>query len=224
MIIAIDGYVATGKGTTAQWVARALGYTYIDTGAMYRAATRYAREHGLLDADADKLVAMLDDCEMQFVRNDATQHDDMHINGINREKDIRSTDLALVMRPIVTCRPLREKMVEMQRTLAVWSDVVGDGRDMGTVVFPDAEYKYFLTCDVDVRVDRRVRQLVSQWLDADAEKIRHEIMLRDETDYLGPDAINKKSPDAQVIDTTLMTIDEQVDRIVSDVRRGLQSS
>lgn len=162
MIIAIDGLVATGKGTTAQGVARALGYTYIDTGAMYRAAAWYAREYDLLDASDERLAQILDEFEMQFVRNPDTEHDDMWIDGVNREADIRSTDLALVMRPVVVCRPLRVRMVELQQEMGNMGDIVGDGRDMGTVVFPDAEYKYFLTCDLDVRLQRRVRQLEGQ--------------------------------------------------------------
>ncbi len=220
MIIAIDGLVATGKGTTAQGVARALGYTYIDTGAMYRAAARIARDRDMLDASDECLVSLLDEHTIEFIWNEETQHDDVWIDGKNRESDIRSTDLALVMRPIVICRPLRARMVELQQELARGENVVGDGRDMGTVAFPDAEYKYFLTCDLDVRVARRSKQLREQGLDVDEEKIRAEIILRDETDYLGPDAVNKKSPDAQVIDTTYLTIDEQIAMIVEDVRRG----
>lgn len=129
---------------------------------MYRAVARYAREHDLLDASDDRLVAMLDEFEMHFVYNYDTDHDDMRIDGINREDDIRSTDLALVMRPIVTCRPLRSRLVAMQQKLSRVAGVVGDGRDMGTVVFPHAPYKYFLICDLEVRVKRRAHQLKTQ--------------------------------------------------------------
>lgn len=162
MIITIDGLVATGKGTTAQGVARELGYTYIDTGAMYRAAAWYAREYDLLDAPDERLAAVLDEFQMQFVRNEDTHHDDMWIDGVNRESEIRSTDLALVMRPVVVCRPLRERLVTLQQEFGRVSNIVADGRDVGTVVFPDAEYKYFLTCDLDVRLQRRVKQLEAQ--------------------------------------------------------------
>jgi cytidylate kinase len=143
-------------------VARELGYTYLDTGAMYRAAARYARECDLLEASDDRLAEMLDDFHMEFVRNPDTQHSDMWIDGVNREMDIRSTELALAMRPVVVCRPLRARLVELQQDFGRMGDIVADGRDMGTVVFPYAEYKYFLTCDLDVRLRRRIQQLQQQ--------------------------------------------------------------
>lgn len=221
VVIAIDGLVATGKGTTAQWVARELWYTYLDTGAMYRAVTRYAREHDLLEASDERLVQMLEEFHMEFVRNPNTQHSDMWIDGVNREWDIRSTELALVMRPVVVCRPLRARLVELQQCFGCMGDIVADGRDMGTVVFPQAEYKYFLTCDLDVRLHRRIQQLQQQWLVVDEDAIRREIIQRDDTDYLGPDALNTQSSEACIIDTTHLSIHEQIGLIVNDVRRGL---
>jgi cytidylate kinase len=142
----------------------------------------------------------------------------MYINGVDKEDAIRSTALALVMRPVVVCRPLREKMVILQRAMGKMNDIVADGRDMGTVVFPNADYKFFLTCDLETRVVRRMRQLTIQGLEVDEDAIRREIILRDETDYLGPDAINKKSPDAQIIDTTSLTISDQVAVIMNTIR------
>lgn len=213
-IIAIDGYVATGKGTTAQWVARQLGYIYLDTGAMYRAVTLYALQHDLLESDEAAKAAMMDQIQLSFVHNPATDHDDIVMNGVTIEKEIRQTGLSLRMKPIVTSPTVRHALMLKQREFGHESKIVADGRDMGTVVFPHADLKIFLICDVDVRAQRRYDQLVAQGITADLDHIRHDIAHRDEIDYAVANGINRMADDAIVIDTTHMTIDEQIQKVI----------
>ncbi len=213
-IIAIDGYVATGKGTTAQWVARQLGFIYLDTGVMYRAVTLYAIQHGLLDADEPSKAAMMEQIEISFIHNPDTDHDDVILNGINVEKEVRKTDLSLRMKTIVTSPTVRQALKLMQRRFGEQGNIVADGRDMGTVVFPDADLKIFLICDVEVRAQRRYDQLVSQGIVANLDTIRHDIAHRDEIDYSVAKGVNRMADDAIVIDTTHLTIEQQIERVI----------
>jgi len=212
MIITIDWYTWTGKGTTAKWVAEVLWYTYLDTGAMYRAATLYAINNNLLDAWDKVLSEIPGQVNIEFREVAGKQH--CFLDGTDVEKEIRSTDLALQMKPIVTCIPLREAMITLQQSFWSQGNIVIDARDAGTHIFPDAELKVFMTCDVETRVTRRIKQLTEQWLEADESKIREETILRDQTDYLWPNAVNAKAPDAKELDTTHMTIDEQIQQVV----------
>ncbi len=211
--IAIDGYSGTGKWTTARWVAKVLWYTYLDTGAMYRCATLYAIRHWLLDADDQTKADICQHLDIQFVDSDTGQH--VLLNGENVEDQIRTTELALQMRPIVSCIPLRNNMIQLQKSFGTHGGIVCEWRDIATHVFPDAQLKVFMICDVDTRVTRRAHQLTEQWLVVDIEQIRKETIHRDNTDYLWPDAVNKKADDARVLDTTHMTISQQIDTVVS---------
>ena len=216
--IAIDGYSGTGKGTTSRGVAEELWYIYLDTGAMYRAATLIAIREEKLDASAEEKVAMLRAHALSFVRNTETWNDDIYVDGENVESLIRTTALAMQMKPIVTCIPLREEMVRLQQNFwTVWG-IVCDGRDTATHIFPDAQLKVFMICDVETRARRRYAQLVAWWHEADLEAITTEIELRDQTDYLWPAAVNKKHPDAKVLDTTHLSIDEQIAQVVQWAR------
>ncbi len=219
LTIAIDGYVWTGKGTTAQGVADALGYLYLDTGAMYRAVTLYAKRHNLLDASDKEKIAMMDAIDLAFAYNQETKHYDMLLNGENVEKEIRNTSLAMDTLKITGVQWVREVLVQRQKIYGEFGGIVADGRDMGTVVFPNAEVKIFLTCDLDTRVTRRYAQLEKQWLLADKDKIRIEILSRDTNDYLWENAINKKADDAMVIDTSNCTIQEQIRQILDIIKQ-----
>lgn len=214
-IIAIDGYVATGKGTTAQGVARQLGYIYLDTGAMYRAVTLYAIQHDLLDADEETKAQMMTQINISFEHNPETDHDDIILNGSNVEKEIRQTGLSLRMKTIVTSPVVRQALKMMQRRFGEEGNIVADGRDMGTVVFPGADLKIFLVCDVQVRAQRRYDQLVSQGIAADLDSIRHDIAHRDEIDYAVANGVNRMADDAIIIDTTHMTIAEQIAKVIA---------
>ena len=223
-IVAIDGYVGTGKGTIGKWVAKALGFLYLDTGSMYRAVTLYAMRHGLIDASDAEKIAMMTDMSLSYRHNNHTDNFDMYLHDENIEKDIRATDIWLNLPKIVPIQWIRNILVALQRSLAETWWVVMDGRDIGTIVFPHADLKLFLVCDLETRVERRYKQLLEQWHIADTEKIRTEIELRDYTDYLWPNAVNKKADDAIVIDTTRYTMQEYIDTIVTIVKNKLSAS
>lgn len=211
IVITIDGYVATGKGTTATGLARKLWYKYLDTGAMYRAVARYAIQYGFLDADEQTKTQMMSQIDISFHYNPETDHDDVYLNNQNIENEIRQTDLTLRMRPIVVSPAVRSALWNLQRK--IWEEwgIVVDGRDMGTVVFPDAELKLFLVGNTDIRAQRRYEQLVAKWSQVSLDDIYKDIAQRDETDYLWPQAVNYKASDAIEIDTSVLTIEEQID-------------
>lgn len=213
LTITIDGYVATGKGTTAIGLARKLGYIYLDTGAMYRAVARYAREHGLLESNEQTKADMMSQITISFHYNSETDHDDVYLNGQNIENEIRQTTLTSIMKPIVVSPVVRTSLWEKQRL--IWSQwwIVVDGRDMGTIVFPDADLKIFLVGNIDIRAQRRYDQLTERWQIVLLEDIYHDIALRDEIDYLWSTAVNYKSEDAITIDTSVLTIDQQIDMV-----------
>lgn len=213
LVIAIDGYVATGKGTTALWLAQKLGYIYLDTGAMYRAVTRYALTHDLLDADEQTKTQMMGQIEISFQLNPTTNHHDTYLNGENIESYIRKPELSLRMKPIVTSPAIRTALGQLQSDMGTQGGIVADGRDMGTVIFPHADVKIFLVCDTHIRAQRRYEQLTQRWDIVNIDDIYKDISQRDDTDYLGPQAINKKADDAIQIDTSHLTIEAQIDQI-----------
>lgn len=214
LTIAVDWLTGTWKWTTAKRVATRLSYLYLDTWAMYRAVTLYAIRHDLLDASAQDRAGIIDTIDLDFTYNKETDHYDILLDGENVERAIRKTDLAMQMQPIVTCMPLRKKLVQLQQERWKKWWIVADWRDIGTTVFPDAQVKVFLVCPIDIRVERRAKQLAEQNHTVDIDKIRREIIQRDQTDYLWPDAVNTKADDAVVIDTGKYTIQQQIDRVV----------
>lgn len=222
IIIAIDGYVATGKGTTAQGVAQLLWYTYLDTGAMYRAVTLYALRNNLLHASEEEKQAMLKHIQLSFIPHPQTGHHDIVLNGEVVEQEIRSTQLSSQMKPIVTSPSIRQRLAQEQRRIATNGKIVVDGRDMGTVVFPDAELKLFLIGNKTIRAQRRLLQLQSQGQNPSLDDIIADITLRDNTDYLGPDAVNTQAPDALVLDTSTMTVDEQINTVYQLALKQIQ--
>lgn len=193
-------------------LAKKLWYTYLDTGAMYRAVAVYAMRHRLLDAPERDKQTMLSQITLSFQYNPETDHNDMMLNGENIEQEIRLTSLSSQMKPIVVSPSVRSWLGEEQKRIWQTGGIVVDGRDMGTVVFPHAELKLFLTGNIDIRAQRRYEQITSRWQDVTMEEIYADITLRDQTDYLGPDAVNTKAADAIEIDTSVLTIDQQVEQ------------
>lgn len=214
IIITIDGFVATGKWTTAQWVANLLNYRYLDTWAMYRAVALYALRNNLLDSTEEQKRDMLESIELLFEYNSKTDHDDIILNGENVEHEIRDPKLSSQMKPIVTSPCVRKRLWQEQQK--IWQDggIIVDGRDMGTVVFPEAELKIFLVGDKKVRAERRYKEMVLRGRPTPLEDIINDIETRDHTDYLAHDAVNRKADDAIEIDTSILTIDEQIQQVV----------
>lgn len=213
LIIAIDGYSACGKSTTARAVARILGYRYIDTGAMYRAVTLYFLDHHVAITNPKEVARALEDITISFRVNTAGDSD-TYLNGLNVEQEIRELRVAESVSQVSALKPVREKLVQQQRKIGKDKGIVMDGRDIGTVVFPDADLKFFMTADIAVRAERRQRELLEKNILADLDSVIQNIMERDRIDTTRSESPLRQAPDAIVLDTTHLTIDEQVDEVV----------
>jgi len=213
IIIAIDGYSACGKSTTARKVASIFGYHYIDSGAMYRAVTLYFMEHHVALTNPKEIERALSQIKLSFQVNSrgATA---IFLNGVNVEKKIRKMRISQMVSPVSTIRAVRQAMVAEQRRLSKDKGVVMDGRDIGTVVFPDAELKLFLSADIQVRAFRRQQELLERENLIDLDTIIANITERDRIDSTRAESPLVKATDAIEIDTTHITIDEQVDEVV----------
>ncbi len=211
-IIAIDGYSSCGKSTMAKALARQLGFTYIDTGAMYRAVALYALRHGCFKdgrLQPIDLIAQLDGLNVSFGQPDAQGKADVFLNGENVEKEIRGLEVSNAVSIVAQVPEVREKMIRLQRQIAHSRNVVMDGRDIGTVVFPDADLKIFVTADAGVRARRRYDEMLAKGQPASLEEIRHNIEMRDQMDInrtIGP---LRQAADALVLDNGHMSIEEQ---------------
>ena len=181
IVIAIDGYSSCGKSTMAKDLARKIGYTYIDTGAMYRAVTCYALQHGLFSdgkIDEKALSQAIDDIHICFCRNAAGQVETC-LNGKSVEKEIRGMDVSNHVSQVAALGFVRKAMVRQQQEMGKEKGVVLDGRDIGSVVFPDAELKVFVTASVEVRAKRRLDELVAKGENATLEEVKKNIQMRD---------------------------------------------
>lgn len=213
IIIAIDGYSACGKSTTAREVAKELNYKYIDSGAMYRAVTFYFLQHHVALTNPKEVDRSLQGIRITFLVNKKGMTETF-LNGINVEKEIRKMRVSEQVSQVSALRVVRLAMVEQQRKLAKERGVVMDGRDIGTVVFPDAELKIFLTADMLVRAFRRQKELLERDDLVDIDTIISNLRQRDEMDSNRTESPLRKAPDAIGIDTTHISIDEQVDEVI----------
>lgn len=212
--MALDGNSSCGKSTYAKKIARELGYSYIDTGAMYRAVTLAVMEAGLFDqTDApalEQVERLLEDIELSLRFNSLRQRSEIHLNGRMVEDMIRGMELSGHVSYIAAISAVRRKMVEYQRKLGEAKGVVMDGRDIGTVVFPDAELKIFLTASPEVRAERRYKELIEKGMAAELEEVRQNLEKRDHIDSNREDSPLKQADDAIVLDNSNMTVEEQM--------------
>lgn len=207
--IAIDGYSGCGKSTLARDLARHLSYTYIDSGAMYRAVTLYALQHQLDVRDFDLIASHLPHIKIHFQRS-ADGALQTHLNGRNVESDIRSMAVSEQVSYISVIPAVRRAMVRQQQELGRDRGAVMDGRDIGTVVFPDAELKIFLTADMETRVDRRFLELQNRGKERPRTEIRKNLMTRDYIDATRSDSPLLKAPDAVTVDNSNLSPEEQM--------------
>ncbi len=214
--IAIDGPAASGKSTTAREVAKRLGYIYIDTGAMYRAITKAALDAGVDMNDAAALEEIARSSRITLEIRDGQQH--TFLNGRDVSREIRTPEIDRNISPVATHPGVRRIMVEQQRQLARDGGVVMDGRDIGTVVLPDAELKIFMEASIEARARRRLREQANGDAAVTLESIKADLARRDHADSTRADGPLKKAEDAIVIDTSHMSIEEQVARIVALAR------
>lgn len=213
IIIAIDGYSSCGKSTTAKRVADILKYTYIDTGAMYRAVTLYFVEHFISLSNEKEIAKALNNIEIEFRRNNDLNKTETYLNGLNVENEIRKLYIANKVSEVSAIAEVRHAMVSQQRKMGKKKGIVMDGRDIGTVVFADAELKVFMTADPLVRAQRRQIELMAKGDIIDLDDILKNIEKRDLIDTTRAESPLRQADDAVLIDTTYMTLDEQVDTI-----------
>jgi len=215
IIIALDGNSSCGKSTYAKRIAVEIAYAYIDSGAMYRSVTLAAMEKGLFDdteAPAIELIEeLLESVELALRFNPNKQRTEIFLNGRMVEDQIRGMDVSGHVSYIAAISPVRRKMVEYQRELGEGKGVVMDGRDIGTVVFPDAELKIFLTASPEVRAMRRYKELIEKGMPAELEEVRLNLEKRDHIDSNREDSPLKQADDAIILDNSNMTVEEQMD-------------
>ena len=214
IVIAIDGFSSCGKSTFAKAIAARLGYIFIDTGAMYRAVTLYALEHGaIVDGKVaeDRVVALLPDVNISFRFNAERGASDAYVNGERVEDKIRSIEVSNMVSHVSSIAQVREKLVAMQQQMGRARGVVMDGRDIGTVVFPDAELKIFMTAEPQVRAERRYAELKAKGDDVTMEEILENVISRDKADMTREISPLRQAEDAVVLDNSHMSVEEQME-------------
>lgn len=217
--IAIDGLSSCGKSTMAKWLAKSLGYIYVDTGAMYRSVTLYALRRGLFNNDGsvntDALQAEMPHINISFQLNEDTKTPVTFLNGENVEKEIRTLEVSNHVSAIAAIGFVRNELVAQQQKMGMNKGVVMDGRDIGTVVFPDAELKLFVTASAQVRAQRRFDELQEKGIPADFNDILNNVESRDRMDSSREVSPLKQAPDAILFDNSTLTREEQNEKLLS---------
>ena len=213
IVIAIDGFSSCGKSTFAKAIAARLGYIFIDTGAMYRAVTLYALEQGAIvegKVDEAAVVALLPEVNITFRFNAERGASDVYVNGELAEGKIRTIEVSNCVSSVSSIREVREKLVAMQQQMGRERGVVMDGRDIGTVVFPDAELKIFMTAEPKVRAERRDAELTAKGDKVTMEEILENVISRDKADMERAISPLRQAEDAVVLDNSYMSVEEQM--------------
>ncbi|MDL2223793.1 (d)CMP kinase [Bacteroidales bacterium OttesenSCG-928-M06] len=225
IVITIDGHSSCGKSTMAKDLAKAIGYTYVDSGAMYRTVTLYCLQHNLFQGDKldlDTLQKEIQNIKITFRVNPETGHSDTYLNGINVEKQIRSMEVADKVSIVAAVGFVREEMVKQQQAMGEGKGIVMDGRDVGTVVFPDAELKIFVTASPEVRAQRRLDEMRAKGDIISFEEVLNNLAKRDHIDSTRKDGPLKQAEDAVVLDNSHLTIEEQNEKLFVFYRDALQ--
>ncbi|WP_277632338.1 (d)CMP kinase [Avrilella dinanensis] len=216
--IAIDGYSSTGKSTLAKHLAKALNYVYVDTGAMYRAVTLFAIQQKIITENSfaiQKLIDKLPDISLTFHFNPDLGFAEMYLNNINVEREIRSMEVSKFVSKIAAVSEVRSKLVQQQQLYGTEKGVVMDGRDIGTVVFPDAELKIFMTASTEIRAKRRFLELQEKGQEVTYDEVLKNVQERDEIDTTRKDSPLVKADDAIVIDNSELTKEQQFEQILN---------
>ncbi|OFX18982.1 MAG: cytidylate kinase [Bacteroidetes bacterium GWA2_31_9b] len=219
IIIAIDGYSSSGKSTIAKATAKHLGYKYIDSGSMYRTVTLFALRNNLIDkknsiVQEEKLKNILDTVHINFKINDLKKRQEIYLNNENVEDEIREMEVSNYVSFISKIKFVREKMVRIQQELGKEKGIVMDGRDIGTVVFPDAELKLFMNAKAEVRAERRYKELKEKGVIVSYEEILENVKSRDHIDETRDESPLRKASDAIELDNSSMSEDEQLQWIL----------
>ena len=222
LIIAIDGFSSCGKSTVAKDLAKHLNYRYIDTGAMYRAITFYCLENKLINnkiVNEQKLKTELKNINIDFKFNSKTNQNEIYLNGKNIEKQIRGIEVSDNVSIISKIKFVRDFLVEQQRIMGKNKRIVMDGRDIGTVVFPNADLKIFMTADSDIRAKRRYNELTSKGVKVSFDEIKKNITERDYLDQNRKESPLKKANDALVLDNSNLSQKEQLNWIIEQINK-----
>lgn len=215
--IAIDGYSSCGKSTVSKDLAAALGYAYIDTGAMYRAFTLYCLNKGVIQEGraipAAKVIPELFNVKIEFKHNDELGITETYLNGENVENEIRTMRVSDMVSPVSAVHEVRKAMVYLQRKMS-HPGIVMDGRDIGTTVLPNAELKVFMTADIEVRTQRRKEELIARGIKVTDADVRRNLERRDREDTTREESPLVQAPDAVVLDTTNLTREEQLAKVL----------
>ncbi len=211
-IVAIDGPAGSGKGTVAKILADKCGFVYIDTGAMYRAIAYLTLKNNIDLSDEDNIVKLAKESKIEFIDNK------LYLNNIDVSKEIRTMEVTKIVSPISSIVCLREILVNMQRQMAESKDVIMEGRDITTVVFPNAKYKFYLDATLDERAKRRYKENISKGIDATFEEIKINIEKRDYNDTHKKVGALTRTSDSIYIDSTNLTIDEVVEKIYKIIK------
>lgn len=214
--IAIDGFSSTGKSTIAKRLAKDLGYIYVDSGAMYRAVTLYAMQNKFIGEEyfhINDFVMQLDKIELSFTFNADLGYSEIFLNGVNVEKEIRTLEVSSFVSKVAAIPEVRYQMVKQQHAMGKNKGIVMDGRDIGTVVFPEAELKLFMNASADIRAKRRYDELIERGDDVDYNDVLINVKERDYIDSHRHDSPLVKADDAIEIDNSELTLDEQYKKI-----------
>jgi len=222
--IAIDGFSSTGKSTIAKLVAKKYNYIYVDTGAMYRAVSLFAKQHNFVGndfLDKEKLIYNLKNISLSFKFNEDLGFAEMYLNDKNVEQEIRTLEISQLVSKVATISEVRRKLVAEQQQMGAKGGIVMDGRDIGTVVFPDAELKLFMTASADKRATRRYKELLDKGDKVTFDEILFNVEERDRIDSTREDSPLLKADDAIEFDNSDMGINEQFERICTLVDRKI---
>ena len=224
IIIAIDGFSSTGKSTVAKQLASKLHYIYVDTGAMYRAVTYYAMKKELIARDyflVDKLIDNLDEIKLSFSYNDEAGFAEIYLNAVNVEDKIRGLEVSEFVSKVAEISEVRKKLVEQQQLMGKDKGIVMDGRDIGTVVFPDAELKLFMTASAETRAKRRYDELIAKGENVNYKAVLNNVKTRDLIDSTREDSPLVKAVDAIEIDNSNLSLDEQFEIVYKLVEKAI---
>jgi len=227
VIIAIDGYSSCGKSTFAKAIAKVLKYIYIDSGAMYRAVTLYCMRKGYINREGINIAGILnnlDKIHVSFIYNHDIDEYETYLNAENVENEIRGIEVSKFVSRISQIHEVRERMVELQRQIGASKGIVMDGRDIGTVVFPYAEIKIFMTASIDIRAKRRFDELKTKGNNIDFEEIKRNIVARDIADENRDISPLRRAEDAIVLDNSRMTVHEQMVWVMSIIEKKIHGS
>lgn len=225
IIIAIDGFSSTGKSTIAKQLAKHLGYVYVDTGAMYRAVALFAMQNGYINPesfDSETLVNALPDIHLQFRYNDALGFAEMFLNDTNVESEIRTLTVSQYVSRIAAISEVRAKLVEQQQKMGQSRGIVMDGRDIGTVVFPDAELKIFMNSSAETRAQRRFEELIAKGQNVTYNEVLKNVQERDYMDSNREDSPLIIAKDAIEIDNSNLDKDEQFEQVLKLVKKAMK--